>query len=35
MGFENDNLSTNRIVNYDVYLYVIDSMKVKDKQIKK
>jgi len=38
MGFENNNLSTsestNRLVDYDVYLDVIDSIKEKDEQIK-
>lgn len=38
MGFENDNPSTiestNRLVDYDVYLDVIDSIKEKDGQIK-
>lgn len=38
MGFENDNPSTiestNRLVDYDVYLDVIDSIKEKDDQIK-
>lgn len=38
MGFENGNSSTsdstNRIVDYDVYLDVINSIKEKDEQIK-
>ena len=38
MGFENDNPSTiestNRLVDYDIYLDVIDSIKEKDGQIK-
>jgi len=38
MGFKNDNSSTNkstnRVVDYDIYLNVIDSIKVKDEQIK-
>ena len=38
MGFENDQSptseSTNRLVDYDVYLDVIDSIKEKDEQIK-
>ncbi|WP_367366148.1 MarR family transcriptional regulator [Pediococcus parvulus] len=38
MGFDNDKSSTsestNRLVDYDVYLDVIDSMKEKDEQIK-
>ena len=34
MGFENDKSSTNRVVDYDVYLDVIDSIKEKDEQIK-
>ncbi|MFT8993205.1 MAG: MarR family transcriptional regulator [Liquorilactobacillus hordei] len=38
MGLENDKSSTtettNRFVNYDVYLDVIDSIKEKDEQIK-
>lgn len=38
MGFDNDKSSTsestNRLVDYDVYLDVIDSIKEKDEQIK-
>lgn len=38
MGLENDNSSTiipeNRVVDYDVYLDLIESMKKKDEQIK-
>lgn len=38
MGFENNKSSTsestNRLVDYDVYLDVIDSIKEKDEQIK-
>ena len=38
MGFENDQSptseSTNRLVDYDVYLDVINSIKEKDEQIK-
>ena len=38
MGFDNDKSSTsestNRFVDYDVYLDVIDSIKEKDEQIK-
>lgn len=34
MGFDNDKPSTNRLVDYDVYLDVIDSIKEKDEQIK-
>jgi hypothetical protein len=38
MGIENDNYSTsktsNRVVDYDTYLDVIDSLKEKDEQIK-
>ncbi len=37
MGFDNDKSSTsestNRLVDYDVYLDVIDSIKEKDEQI--
>ncbi|MBU7462674.1 MarR family transcriptional regulator [Lactiplantibacillus pentosus] len=34
MGFDNDKSSTNRLVDYDVYLDAIDSIKEKDEQIK-
>ncbi|ARN96655.1 MarR family transcriptional regulator (plasmid) [Levilactobacillus brevis] len=34
MGFDNDKSPTNRLVDYDVYLDAIDSIKEKDEQIK-
>ncbi|MQW24090.1 MULTISPECIES: helix-turn-helix domain-containing protein [unclassified Lactococcus] len=35
MGYGNDNKTTNRVVDYDIYVDLLNSSKEKDEQIKK